>query len=141
MPPPPQDQAPIAALQATVHRVLVRLAHELADLGLTHGEINALAHLQPSHPVTVGELLAATGQRPSTLTSVLDRLERRGLLARELNPRDRRSFTVALTDGGAVAGRRVRRAFTDLDRRALGSVSQRSAQGFFEVLASINALS
>jgi DNA-binding MarR family transcriptional regulator len=139
--PPPQHHAPIAALQATVHRVLARLSHELADLGLTHGEINALAHLTPGHPVTVGELLAATGQRASTLTGILDRLERRGHLVRELNPRDRRSFTVALTDSGAAAGRRVTRAFSDLDRLALGSVSERSARGFFEVLASLDALS
>jgi DNA-binding MarR family transcriptional regulator len=132
--------ATIAALQATVHRVLERLAHELADLGLTHGEINALAHLTPDHPVTVGELLEATGQRPSTLTGVLDRLERRGHVTRELTPGDRRSFTVALTGSGDAAGRRVRRAFADFDRRALASVSERSAQGFFEVLAALDGL-
>ena len=37
----------IAALEASVHRVLEQLAVELADLGLTHGEVNALAQLEP----------------------------------------------------------------------------------------------
>src|SRR5919205_2049941 len=91
----------IASLEATVHRVLDKLARELADLGLSHGEVNALAQLEEE--ATVAQLQAATGQRASTLTGVLDRLERRGLVERRLNPRDRRSFVVSLTDAGAAA--------------------------------------
>ena len=124
----------VGPLEATVHRVLGRLAAELEDLGLSHGEVNALAQLEPGKHRTVAQLQAATGQRPSTLTGVLDRLERRGLVERRLNPRDRRSFEVGLTEGGAEAAARVRRAFSEIDRRALGAVPARSAKGFFEVL-------
>jgi MarR family transcriptional regulator, organic hydroperoxide resistance regulator len=130
----------IAALEATVHRVLERLAVELEDLGLSHGEVNALAQLKPGEVCTVAELQAATGQRASTLTGVLDRLERRGLVERRLNPRDRRSFTVRLTGSGAAAAARVTRAFGDMEERALGAVSQRSAKGFFEVLRALDEL-
>lgn len=42
--PPPSV---VAALEWTVHRVLERLAVELADLGLSQGELNALARLEP----------------------------------------------------------------------------------------------
>jgi DNA-binding transcriptional ArsR family regulator len=93
----------VAALEATIHRVLDHLAAELADLKLSQGEINALAQLEPGGPVTVAQLQAATGQRASTLTGVLDRLERRGLVERALNPRDRRSFVV--TQRSASGGR------------------------------------
>src|SRR5919198_1469289 len=123
----------ITTLEATVHRVLEWLASELEDLGLSHGEVNALAGLEPGLVRTVAELQAATGQRASTLTGVLDRLERRGLVERQLNPRDRRSFTVTLTaDGEAVAGR-IRRTLTTLERRALRSLSRDSLDGFFDV--------
>jgi DNA-binding MarR family transcriptional regulator len=130
----------IAALEATVHRVLESLGAELDELGLSHGEVNALAQLEPGSVRTVAELQAATGQRASTLTGVLDRLERRGLIERRLNPRDRRSFTVQLTEAGGKAAQRVRQAFRDFDRRALGAVSQRSAKGFFEVLDALDQL-
>jgi len=130
----------IAALEATVHRVLESLAAELEELGLSHGEVNALAQLEPGSARTVAELQGATGQRASTLTGVLDRLERRGLIERRLNPRDRRSFTVQLTEAGGEAAQRVRRAFRDFDRRALGAVSQRSAKGFFDVLDALDEL-
>jgi DNA-binding MarR family transcriptional regulator len=130
----------VTALEATVHRVLEHLAAELKDLGLTQGEANALAQLEAGAPRTVAELLAATGQRPSTLTGVLDRLERRGLVERRPNPRDRRSFTVTLTGPGAQAADRVRATFAELDRRTIDAVSQRSAKGFFEVLDVLDQL-
>ena len=136
----PSSPSLIAALEATVHRVLELMASELADLGLSHGEVNALAQLEPGAVCTVAELQAATGQRASTLTGVLDRLERRGLVERQLNPRDRRSFTVGLTATGAEAADRVRRTFRDLEARVLGAVSQRSAKGFFEVLRALDEL-
>jgi DNA-binding MarR family transcriptional regulator len=134
------EESAIAALEAAVHRVLARLAAELDDLGLTQGEVNAMAQLRPGKAVTVAQLQAATGQRASTLTGILDRLERRGLVARELNPRDRRSFTVTLTSEGTAVARRVQRTFNRLEREALGSVSKRSEDGFFEVLSAFNDL-
>jgi MarR family transcriptional regulator, organic hydroperoxide resistance regulator len=133
-----RDPSLIAAIEATVHRVLEKLGEELRDLGLTHGEINALAALETDSGRTVADLQKATGQRASTLTGVLDRLERRGLVERRLNPRDRRSFTVDLTDAGARAAERVKAAFDALDRQALEAVSKRSAKGFFDVLDALD---
>jgi MarR family transcriptional regulator, organic hydroperoxide resistance regulator len=130
----------IAALEATTHRVLECLALELEDLGLSHGEVNALAQLEPGAVRTIAELQAATGQRASTLTGVLDRLERRGLVERRLNPRDRRSFTVTLTDTGVAAAKRVEQTFRDMEGRVLRVVSQRSAKGFFDVLRALDEL-
>jgi DNA-binding MarR family transcriptional regulator len=128
----------IAAVEATVHRLLEKLGGELRDLGLTHGEINALAALGTGSGCTVADLQKATGQRASTLTGVLDRLERRGLVERRPNPRDRRSFTVDLTAAGTRAAERVGTAFAALDRQALDAVSKRSAEGFFEVLNALD---
>ena len=55
----------VAALERTVHRVLEMLAADLKDLGLTQGEVNALAQLDPRRGCTVADLQAATGQRAS----------------------------------------------------------------------------
>src|SRR5689334_25326562 len=90
----------IAELQAATHRVVDHLARELRALGLTPAEVNALARLRPGEPLAVADLVAATGQRPSTVTGVIDRLEGRGLLTRAVNARDRRSLTLELTPAG-----------------------------------------
>jgi DNA-binding MarR family transcriptional regulator len=127
----------IAALEAAVHRVLDHLGSELADLGLRQAEVNVLAQLRPGSPRTVGALAAATGQRPSTLTGVLDRLERGKLVRRRLNPSDRRSFTVALTARGERAAARVHATFAALDERVLAHVPPSDAEGFHHVLDAI----
>jgi MarR family transcriptional regulator, organic hydroperoxide resistance regulator len=124
----------IAALEAAVHRVLDHLAAELSDLGLRQADVNLLAQLEPGTPRSVGALAAATGQRPSTLTGVLDRLEQRRLVRRRVNPADRRSFTIELTASGARAAARVHAAFAALDERVLADVPRSAADGFHHVL-------
>jgi DNA-binding MarR family transcriptional regulator len=128
------DRSIVAALEASVHRVLDHLAAQLADLGLRQAEINVLAQLEPGRPRSVGDLAAATGQRSSTLTGVLDRLERRRMVRRRVNPADRRSFTIALTAGGERAAARVHEVFATLDERVLAAVPPSAAAGFHCVL-------
>jgi DNA-binding MarR family transcriptional regulator len=124
----------IAALEAAVHRVLDHLAAELSDLRLRQAEVNVLAQLRPGAPRSVGELVAATGQRPSTLTGVLDRLEGRRLVRRRVNPADRRSSTIALTASGERAAARVHAAFAALDDAVLAELPPSAADGFHRVL-------
>jgi DNA-binding MarR family transcriptional regulator len=128
----------IAQLQAATHRVVDHLSAELRELGRTPGEVTALAHLKPGEPIAVAELQGATGQRPSTLTGVIDRLERRGLIARVVNPRDRRSFVLELSTGGERAAAEVRAAFSALEERVLASVGERSVAGFLRVVEALD---
>jgi MarR family transcriptional regulator, organic hydroperoxide resistance regulator len=107
----------VAVWQQVTHRLLAALDEELSDFGLSAAEINALACFGGEESRTVRQLVAATAQRPSTLTGVLDRLERRGLIERTLNPADRRSVLVRLTPSGRAAAARVATAFAGLERR------------------------
>jgi MarR family transcriptional regulator, organic hydroperoxide resistance regulator len=107
----------VAVWQQVTHRLLSALDEELADTGLSAAEINALACFGGAESRTVRELVAATAQRPSTLTGVLDRLERRGLLERAANPADRRSVLVRLTPDGRTHAARVADAFAALEGR------------------------
>jgi MarR family transcriptional regulator, organic hydroperoxide resistance regulator len=108
----------IAEWQRVTHLLLSALEEELFDLGLSAAETNALACFDGAPAKRpVRELVAATGQRPSTLTGVLDRLERRGLVARRPNPADRRSVVVELTPAGRGAAERVTSAFAQLEAR------------------------
>ena len=127
----------VVALEAAVHRVLDHLGTELADLGLSHAEVNVLAALAPGVARPVRELVASTGQRPSTLTGVLDRLERKGLVLRRVNPADGRSFTIELLPDGEVAAARVRATFDALDTRVLADLSPAAADGFHSALDAI----
>jgi DNA-binding transcriptional ArsR family regulator len=61
-------------------------------LGVSPAEGHLLTYLRRYAPAPVGELARVFGTKQSTLTSILDRLERDGLLRRAPNPTDRRSF-------------------------------------------------
>jgi DNA-binding MarR family transcriptional regulator len=112
----------LLALQRATHATLQVLAAELVDLDLTPSEINALANLADGRGRTVSELGAAVGTRPTTLTSVLDRLERRGHITRGTRPGDRRAVLIELTASGQVAAATIRQTVSDLERRALADL-------------------
>ncbi len=127
----------ILALQRATHVTLHALAADLADLDLTASEINALANLADGRARTVSELGADVGSRPTTVTSVLDRLERRGLIQRGARPGDRRVVVVELTPSGQTVAGRVRRAVEDLERRALAGLPPATVDGLRTALRAL----
>jgi DNA-binding MarR family transcriptional regulator len=131
----------LLALQRATHVVLHALGTALADLHLTGAEINALANLAGHGALSVSQLSAETGTKASTLTSVLDRLERRGYLVRELDAADRRSFRLVLTDSGNTVAARAREVIADLEHRALGSLSPAQIAGFHAVITALGEIS
>jgi MarR family transcriptional regulator, organic hydroperoxide resistance regulator len=133
--------AVVLGLHRATHATLHGLAGRLAGLDLTASEINVLANLATGHPLTVGALAAATATRPTTLTSVLDRLDRRGYVAREVDPADRRSFLVSLTGTGQQAAAAVSGAVRDLESAALAGVSAAERAGFFAVIRALSEVS
>ncbi|MFF2045206.1 MarR family winged helix-turn-helix transcriptional regulator [Kitasatospora sp. NPDC058170] len=133
----PSEWSALLALQRATHATLQVLAAELVDLDLTPSEINALANLADGRGRTVSELGAAVGTRPTTLTSVLDRLERRGHITRGTRPGDRRAVLIELTASGRVAATTIHQTVTDLERRALDGLP---AEALAHLRAALQAL-
>lgn len=121
--------SPLLAAQRATHATLRVLAHRLADLDLSASEINALANLAERDGLPVSRLGAVAGVRPTTLTSVLDRLERRGMLTRAADAGDRRSVLVRLTPAGRTVAGRIRREVAELDRTALAGLPASAVSG------------
>lgn len=119
----------LLALQRATHATLHALTDRVADLGLTAAEINALANLSDGRPRTVSELGALVGTPPTTLTSVLDRLERRGHITRGRHPTDRRAVVIEPTPDGRRAARTIRRAITGIEREILHGLDAGAIDG------------
>jgi MarR family transcriptional regulator, transcriptional regulator for hemolysin len=81
---------------ARLLRLQIDRALEDAGLGLTAGEARTLAYvsLYPASRQTA--LAAQMNVEPMTLVTFLDRLESRGLVAREPDPADRRAKIIQL---------------------------------------------
>lgn len=101
------DEAEVRALSALINlvraaeSVIGRLNSQFAGLAITQSQFNALDalhHLGPLSQRALGEKLFKTS---GNITMVVDNLEKRGLVRRERDERDRRMVWVHLTDRGA----------------------------------------
>jgi DNA-binding MarR family transcriptional regulator len=130
----PLDRSVLLTLQRATHATLQLITAELVDLDLTASEINALANLADGRGRTVSQLGAAVGTRPTTLTGVLDRLERRGHITRGTRAGDRRSVFIELTESGRAAAALIRTTLADLESRALDGLPAEAITGCHAVL-------
>jgi DNA-binding MarR family transcriptional regulator len=130
---PDQTGADAPAVDVTRLRVaLARLSrrlrkHELA--GLTPTQLAALATVERSGPMRLGDLAAVEGIAPSTLTRLVTALEESGYVRRHADPSDARASTLAITPRGHDTLERLRTE-TTLELAAslrLLTLAQRSA--------------
>jgi len=97
----------VTRLRVALARLSRRLRrHELA--GLTPTQLAALSTVEQSGPLRLGDLAAAEGVAPSTLTRLVAALEELGYVRRDADPRDARASTLAITDRGHETLERLR---------------------------------
>ncbi len=96
----------------TLHRETAALYAEIARrFELTSQQTQVLCLLDRHHP-SFGELATLLGCDKTNVTGVVDRLQRRGLLAREPDAQDRRITRIVLTPAGAELRGEVRKALS-----------------------------
>jgi DNA-binding MarR family transcriptional regulator len=123
-----------------VHRATHRIGVYLDGLrerGLTQGEAHILGLLAHSHEANVADLHRDLAHKRSTLTSILDRLAKRGLITRVVGETDRRTFVVGLTAKGRRLAQRVQRHLSALERAVVHRVSARDIKSFNKVVAAL----
>jgi DNA-binding MarR family transcriptional regulator len=102
----------------------VRHSTQLRDHGMSERDASVLAHLDELAPVTVTALAHHLGVGVPTVTEAIDRLERRGVVERRRDVRDRRRVELRLTRLG-------------IERMQASSVLDHARVG--EVLAALSA--
>ena len=70
------------------------------QFNLTGGTLRALLAIEANEATTPARIAEAMNINRTTMTGILDRLEADGLITRTLDPDDRRSFIIALTQAG-----------------------------------------
>jgi DNA-binding MarR family transcriptional regulator len=99
---PPLDEQSVGQLFALAARLSgsmwIRLLNERLGIGWT--AFNVLSHLEASDGQTTKEIAQASMVAPSTLTGVVDTLERDGLIERRRSETDRRVIRLHLTEAG-----------------------------------------
>lgn len=118
----------VTRLRVALARLSRRLRrHEVA--GLTPTQLAALATVENSGPLRLGDLAAAEGIAPSTLTRLVAALEESGYVRRCADPSDARASTLAITPSGHETLERIRSESTLVLAQSLRNLTpaQRSA--------------
>lgn len=94
-------------LQAMYTSIGEKLLEELAESDLTYSQLQALRYLHTHRRVTVGDLAEGLNISYPSATNMVHRLEKKALIRRVANPRDRRQVGLTLTDAGREIIQRV----------------------------------
>lgn len=105
--------------------------------GVGTAEGHLLSYLRSYGPCPIRTLLQVFGHKPSTMTSMLERMAAHGLVTRDVSEEDRRVVLVALTRKGAGAADRLRRKLVALENAIRTRVSPREIDGFHAVMRAI----
>ncbi len=102
-----------------------RMERELADAGheLTFSQFITIKKLATG-TASVTDLARAADLNPGAMTRLLDKLESRGLLARGVDPGDRRVFNIELTATGLAMWRDIDHCGQRVRERALHGMNE-----------------
>jgi len=125
----------LSPLHRATRQIGLWFEERLTDVAGMEGHL--LSYLVPYGPCTVSELVRVFGVKHSTMTSVLDRLEERGLVERKDNPEDKRSYLVGLTAKGRKSAARVNVLVEEIEREIGKRVSKRDLEGFKRVIDAV----
>ncbi|MEO9256562.1 MAG: MarR family transcriptional regulator [Tepidiformaceae bacterium] len=101
-----------------------------AELGLTTGQLRVLFLMREAPGVTAGELASRLGVTPPTVSGIVDRLVRLGLVRREDDESDRRLVRNHLTEQGEAACSRLERGVEIFTRRILIEMNHTDIEAF-----------
>ena len=101
-------------------------------LSLTHA--HTISELHSAGPLTQQTLADRLRLQKSTVSRLVDELERDGTLERRPNPADRRSVLIALTSAGGRKAERLRDAQTELFARLLVDTSAEDRRQLVDLL-------
>jgi DNA-binding MarR family transcriptional regulator len=129
----------VTRLRVALARLSRRLRrHELA--GLTPTQLAALSTVEQAGPLRLGDLAAAEGIAPSTLTRLVAVLEELGYVRRDADPKDARASTLAITLLGHDTLERLRAENSALLAQRVGLLSPEQRVALAAALPALEAL-
>ena len=129
----------VTRLRVAIARLSRRLRrHELA--GLTPTQLAALATVERAGPLRLGDLAAAEGIAPSTLTRLVAVLEELGYVQRFADPKDARASTLTITTLGHETLERLRAEGTALLTQSLELLTTEQREALAAALPALEQL-
>ena len=114
-----------------------KLMEQLKDTGLTLGQPKVLDYLKDHDGASQKEIAAGCLIEAGSLTSILNRMEEKGLIERKMLKGKRRTFHIFMTESGKKNQKLVEETFEKIEETALNNVSEEEQKVFMEIFLRI----
>lgn len=119
------------------HEIFQTFSEGLAPFNITPGQYGVLRCLWEDGPCTPKELAQTLRLETSTISGVLDRMEKKGLVERVIDKKDRRSVRVMATREGLAMQEDVLRVIDQLNEQVLCNFEPESRETLLDCLRQI----
>ncbi len=130
------EEEALIALQRTADRLQWRLSEMLKAHGLSPTQYNALRILRGAREEgrACSEIAERMVNRDPDITRLVDRLERRGLVVRSREGRDRRVITTRITPAGMELLQTLERPIEEFNQKMLGPMGEQQLRTLIRLL-------
>ncbi len=137
----PRNKSRVDAIVETIIYLYTesrRLTKELArSFGLTGPQLTVIKILDELGDLSLSSLSDRIKAQNSTVTGIIDRMVREGLVVRERSERDRRMVLIRLTDSGQKLASQIEVEPMQIFRQALGSLPRQDIEDLFRILGRV----
>ena len=106
--------------------------------GLTLGQPKILDYLKDHNGANQKEIAAACHIEPGSLTSVLNRMEEKGLIERRILDGNRRTFYIFMTEEGARLKDVVEANFLTIEEKVFKDIPKEEQDAFMQTFSKID---
>ena len=101
-----------------------RILEKVKESGLTLGQPKVLDYLKSHDGASQKEIAAGCFIEAGSLTSILNRMEEKGLIERRMLNGNRRTFHIYLTKEGWKSQKLVEESFLEIEKQALKGITE-----------------
>ena len=120
----------IMANQMLVQKALME---RIKDTGLTIGQPKILDYLKTHDGSSQKEIAQACFLEAGSLTTILNKMEEKGLIERRILNGNRRTFHIFMTEEGEEKQKLIDKNFQQIEERALSGISEEEMEKFMSV--------
>ena len=117
----------------TGRKLLRAMRESLIPFGLTTAQFFLLMTLYQKDRILISVLAKKAGLDKATLTGMLDRLERDGLIKRETAPNDRRAIEICLRDKALSMREDLTRLYNETNQSFLAVLNKEEKQALYSI--------
>ncbi len=141
MPTPPANSDPRPEVDSIVETIIYlytesrRLTKGMArEVGLTGPQLTVIKLLETFENLSLSSLSERIRAQNSTVTGIIDRMEREGLVRRERSTTDRRVVHIRLSDKGQKLAKQIQVEPMEIFREALASLNQADLRDLLRIM-------